>query len=422
MQRSLRSVTRPLALLALLVGGLVALQPSSALAAPIYKYNATVGGTQIVALGTAIRSDLTSVAALDGFAFPATNANALANVGVPGLLNVGAVTTKAEATTAAGTDQIVGTARTAAINLLDGLVTADAVETRAYATQTGTTFAGNSDTDLVNLHIAGSDLPLQIGRNFKIGIPGVALVTLNERNVDTTAAGIRVTGSAIKIELLTGLGGAPIGSTIVVNPVSVGFGLVDPLSVTPVSGFAYGTKIAASVLGAVNVNSGATAVTTVPLGGTGGRTLTNATAAVDLPGLLSLGAIESTSMATSLPVTETADVLNTNNTARVNVLNGLVTATAVKASARATRPAGGPTVKTASSQVLDLKVLGIPIKLSAAPNTKYKVLGIVTITVNEQIATANGITVLGLHVVGGPLLGNLAGIDVQVAVASSSAG
>jgi hypothetical protein len=420
MQRSLLSATRLFALLAILVGGLVALQPSSASAAPLYKYTATAGGTQIRALGTTIRSDLTSVSSLDGFAFPAANANTLANVGVPGLLNVGAVQTSAEATSAAGTDQIVGTANTGAINLLDGAITADAVETTATATQTGTTFAGGSDSDLVNLTIGGTQIPLSVGHNFKIGIPGVALVTLNEQVINTGSAGIQVTGSAIKIELLTGIAGAPIGTTIVVNPVTVGFALVDPLSVTPVSGFAYGTKISASVLGVVNLNSGTTALTTVPLGGTGGRTITNATAAADLPGILSLGAIESTSMATSVPVT--GDVLNTHNTGRVNVLNGLVTATAIKVSARATKPAVGATVKTASSQVLDLKVLGIPVKLSAAPNSRFSVLGIVTVTINEQVTTANGITVVGLHVVGGPLLGSLAGVDVQVAVASSSVG
>ena len=424
MQRSLLSVTRFLAFVALLAGGLVVLQPSSAVALPLYKYNAVAGGTQVRALGTTIRSDLTSVSVLDGYTYPASMSNSLATVGVPNLLNVGAVTTKADATSVAGVDTVVANARTAAINLLDGAITADAVESTATATQSGVgpafDFAGSANSELVNLKIGGTDIPLEVGNNFKIGIPGIAMVTLNEEVIDTTSAGIRVTGSAIKIELLKGIGGAPIGTTIIVNPVSAAFGLIDVSTVLPVSGFAYGTKIAASVLGAVNVNSGPTALSVVPLGGTGGRTNVNATAAVDVPGLVSLGAVESTSMATSVPLT--GDVLNTNNTARVNVLNGLVTATAVKVSARATVPVPGPTVKAASSQVLDLKVLGIPLKLSMAPNTKYSVLGIVTITLNQQITTANGITVVGLRVQGGPLLGSLAGADVQVAVASSSAG
>jgi len=421
MQRSLLSCARLLAVLALLVCGLVALQPSSAVAVdPLYKYFASVGGTKVNALGTTIRSDLTSASSLDGFAFPASSANSLAHVDVPGLLDVGAVESLAEATSAGGTDQIAGTARTAGISLLDGLITADAVTTRAVATQTGTTFAGGSDTTLVNLKIAGADIPIEVGRNFGVTIPGVASVIINESRVNTSGPGIQVIGSAIKVTLLDGLAGAPLGTDIVVNPTTVGFALVDPSSVTPVSGFAYGTKVVARALGLVNVNSGPTALTSVPPGGTGGRTITNATAAADIPNVLSVGAVESTSYATSVPVT--ADVVNAHNVARVNVLNGLVTAAAVRVSARAQKLGPGPTVKTASSEVVDLRVAGIPLRLSTAPNTKFSLAGIVTITINEQATTANGITVVGLHVVSGFLLGGLAGIDVQVAVANSAAG
>lgn len=421
MQRSLTPVTRILALFGLLACGLVALQPTNAVAAdPLYGYTAAAGGTHIRALGTTIRSDLTSASTLGGTSYPAASANTLANVDVPGLLNVGAVETATSATTEAGTNTVTANARTAGISLLDGLITAEAVETKASATQTGTTFAGGSDSKLVDLTVGGTDIPITVSRNFTIGIPGIATVVINESKVDESGPGIKVAGSAIKITLLDGIGGAPIGTVITVNPTYVEFGLVDPLSVTQVGGFAYGTKVTARALGLVNVNSGPTALTSVPSYGTGGRTLVNSTAAADIPGLLSLGVVESTSMATSVP--DTADVFNTHETGRVNVANGLVTVDAVRVTARAVKPLVGPVVKTATGEVANLRVLGLPINLKAAPNTRFSIPGIVTITLNEQVSTVNGITVVGLHVVVGPLLGNLAGADVQVAVAHSRAG
>ena len=70
-------------------------------------------------------------------------------------------------------------AETADVDLLGGLITADAVDTTSTTTFTGTDFETNSYTQFVNLKISNFDVPINIARNFTLTIPGVAKVVLN---------------------------------------------------------------------------------------------------------------------------------------------------------------------------------------------------------------------------------------------------
>src|SRR5690242_12435537 len=63
-----------------------------------YFYIGHAGGTQVRALGTSIRSDLTAASGVEGYTFPAHDDNRAAGVNVAsGLAKVGVVTTWADA-------------------------------------------------------------------------------------------------------------------------------------------------------------------------------------------------------------------------------------------------------------------------------------------------------------------------------------
>lgn len=416
------SLGRALALLSLLAGALVTIQSTQATAADeLYRYRASAGGTHVKAVGGTIRSGLTSPSGLGGSTYPASAGNRLAGAGVGNLLRVGAVETAASASRSGGVDRVRADARTAGVSLLDGLIEARAVTTSAVAERDGASFSGGSRSTLLGLTIAGRKIPLAVKRNFKLTVPGIASVVLNESVVDGDSAGIMVTGSAIKVTLLDDFGRAPVGSTIVVNPTSTGFVLTDPTDVTPVGGFAYGTAVSADAANLARAGSGPTALTTVPDGGTSGRPIVNSTAAADVPRLVSAGVVESSSAATSVPVT--AEVENRNVIKRLNLLNGLVTADAVRVVAHASKRATGPVVTTASTELVGLQISGIKVRPSVRPNSTIGVPGLLKVSLNEQVETANGITVIGLRVkLRTAIAGLPAGAEIHVAVASSRAG
>jgi hypothetical protein len=155
----------------------------------------------------------------------------------------------------------------------------------------------------------------------------------------------------------------------------------------------------------------------MPAGGTAGYPLTNSTAAVDLPRIASVGAVESVCQATSVPVT--LDATCSNEVARVNLLNGLIKADAVTAIARITKDAGGVIATHPFGEIVNLRVLGVPLKLKAGANTVITLPGLLTISLNARDVTPNSVTVTAVRVVlGVPLLGLPAGAIIEVAKAN----
>jgi len=242
-------------------------------------------------------------------------------------------------------------------------------------------------------------------------------VTLNNSTTTVVGGELTVTGSALRVTLLGAYGESPVGTTIEVNPVSAQVKPFIPTTATPVSGYAYGTFVAVGLPPLLQTISGATAAIGMPPGGTAGYAITNSTAAVDLPRIASIGAVESTCQATSVPVT--LDATCTNKVARVKLLNGLITAEAVTAEARITKDAGGVITTHPFGEIANLRILGLPVKLKAGANTVINLPGLLTVTLNARDVTANNVTVTALRVVlGAPLLGLPAGAIIEVAKAN----
>lgn len=418
MSRRFAAISTSVIALVLSVTGLSA---AHAEASASYAYSGTAGGTQIRALGSTIRSDLTSSSAVVGTSYPASTSNKLAALDVAHLLNVEAIATSASATRTGTTISQTSAAKTVHVSVLGGLITADALDTHSVAWRTGTNLGGDTSTKFVRLKIAGQTIPIDLPKNFTISLPGVATVVINESITTQKAGVVSSHGSAIKVTLLDSRAGTPIGSTIVVDPVTSSLAPSMPTNVTKVGGYGYGTRVLAHAGPSIRAESGPTAYGVLPIFGTNGYTVTNSTLAVNLPGLLSAGAIETTNKSTSVPIT--ADVTNTNETARVSLLNGLITADAIKVTAHLAKKADGTSATDASTKLVHLRIAGIVIPIDVPPNTTITIPLIGTVVIDQQIRTATRITVTGLHLTLSVALPGLpVGTDIEVAVASSWVG
>lgn len=386
-----------------------------------YQYAAYTGGTLIRAVGTTISSDLTARSAISGNVVPNSSTNRVASVHVGDIANAGVVETS---TTAAsfgllGGVRIHSHAKTAGVNLLGGMIKADAVETDVITTGIpGQPLTSEGATKYVNLRIVGVDLPVNIPKNYKVQIPGVATIVINASYSQELDGGILThTGYGLGIWLLNPYQGAPTGSTIILNPTFAGMAPPVPVEQPTVGGFAYGTQVLASAGSEVKGQVGKTANVGVPPGSSGGRTGTNTTASVKVPNVLNLGAVTSTS--TSFAEPGFAEVKTTNEIVGVNLFNGVITADALKVVSMS-KFENGALTRSMKFTFVNLVVAGTPIDVNVAPNTTINVAGLGKVVINDQIKTFNANRIRGIYIKLLEPNGGLAtGAEVEVAVAAS---
>jgi hypothetical protein len=171
----------------------------------------------------------------------------------------------------------------------------------------------------------------------------------------------------------------------------------------------------------VDVRSDPTAPVFVPLHGT----------PAGQPQVTNIAGVNFAPVATVGGVQDTADGVNTTNLgfahtnskiASVNLLGGLIKVGAITADAHASAPTGGSTSVGGSSQLVNLVINGKAITISGSPNQVITVPGVVTVTINQQLATPFSITVRALDVTLLNPRNNLpAGAEIQVAVATAAA-
>lgn len=389
---------------------------------PVWAYSGVSGGTEITALGTTISSGLTASSNLTGTTVPAAHSTAVAAVNVPNLVAVGAITSGQIAEAYGDGVQITSSVQTAGVNLLNGAIKAEALQTTAFANATTDGVNGGAATKAVRLIIGGSTIPIDVAPNTKIVIPGIASVVINESKVTPFPldASIRATGAALDVTLLKAQGKAPAGARIIVNPVEALVVPSPPSDASPVGGFAYGLFAGANVGKTAKVYIQPTGILSVPQVGTNGVTYSNNVAGVKLTNVANVGAV-TTSM-NALTISGFAEVTTGAEIAKVNLLNGLITADAIQVTAHVRR-AGPFDVSEAKTNFVNLTIAGKPIDINVKPNTLINVLGICKIWINQQITVSGNSTVSGLHIVlttakyGLPI-----GADIQVATANASIG
>jgi hypothetical protein len=180
--------------------------------------------------------------------------------------------------------------------------------------------------------------------------------------------------------------------------------------VTAVDGGAAGVQVGVTLLG-LPTTLAATPAVSLPSSGSGDVPIAQSLASVDVPGVLSTGILNASTVGGNLN-SHAGYATSNASVADVNVLAGLVSADAVASTCTSNGDGS-----TGSTTLTGATVKGVgSLAVNPAPNTTISLAGVATITLNEQTRTdtvgvISTITVNAIHV---HLEGLLAGGDVYV--------
>ncbi len=311
------------------------------------------------------------------------------------------------------------------VNLLGGLITADAISAVAdVAAGTSTMVASSAGSNLVNLKIAGVAIDPNVAPNTVLDLPGVGTVTLFKvvRGGSFKKSGqILVEMLSINVAVSNSLG-LPVGASVTLAHALAGYNRVQPTDV--VAGSAYAALANDKIGPDLQNKIGRVALVTLGCGGTNGRVHSNNITADSVGTLLSIGTGATTAVSQSSVSSTTART--TATVQGLSVLGGLISASAVNAVAQETVTGTGQTVSTDGSGFVGLTVAGIPIAITLPPNTGLSLPFLGEVIVNEQIRPVNAgdrLVVNGLHIKVGllNLLGLPVGSELVIAHADVSA-
>jgi hypothetical protein len=381
-----------------------------------YEFVGWAGGSLVRAVDNTVTSDLTAASSINNEGLVA-DTNSAATVFVKDLLNAGVVKTSAASTAVDGGYQVRSEAETTHISALGGLITADAIDTVSVARVVNGVASTSVHTNLVNLKVAGTKIPLNVAPNTIIRIPNVATVALNYQLAFTKDNSAYTIGIGAYVSLLKARGQNAVGAELAISPTTSQLG---PVSVPPSGHFlyakAYGTKVTAHVGTLVGIRSDETAPITMAAAGTGGTPQTSAIAGVHLDPAASVGAITDSVNGTN---TSTAyDGQAGSRIGAVNLLNGLIKADVVGSFARVRGLAAtNLPIVTGGSTLVNLTIGGKPIPINTSPNTRINLLNIAIVTINQQIRPNNrAIIVRALDIkLTTAAYGFPAGAEIQVA-------
>jgi hypothetical protein len=140
-----------------------------------------------------------------------TTSSTVAGANLSPVLILGTLTTVAKGTQTTALGDAETDARAAALNLFNGAITADAVQAHAHVSApTDSPVAVSGYSNLLNLKIAGSPIPLNVPANTKINLLDFAIVTINQQFVGANQIVVR----ALDIKLTTDKLGLKAGTEI----------------------------------------------------------------------------------------------------------------------------------------------------------------------------------------------------------------
>lgn len=146
-----------------------------------------------------------------------TKTVSVASVNVPNVGSTGTITDTASGNITASGATSDGSSTVQAVNLLNGLITADVINSTAHASFNGS-FSSSGTTTLTSLHIAGVPIVVSPAPNTRINIPGVGFVILNEQIVNSSSSMVKISVNAIDLHITaSGVPGLPVGVRVVVG-------------------------------------------------------------------------------------------------------------------------------------------------------------------------------------------------------------
>jgi hypothetical protein len=338
-----------------------------------YSYGAEVKVGGVVKLGPEAYAELPSCYVQNAGNFMAT----VASVEQTGLVSTGVVNSVASATVTSST----GSADVFGVNLLGGLITS--TEIKAVSTSSvggnGTFQFSAAGSTFGNLTVLGLPLTLNVAPNTVIALPGIGSMTLNEQTTYLSADEAELTVNMIHVRITLG---ANKGTEIIVSSAN---SMIKRQSVPAVvGGYAYAPTLVAGP-----VTTGPLVLQLIPCFGTnGGGVESDSVAATNIPGIVTTGTVT---------VTGEGSLANhdihsqaTSSIAGLNLLSGLVTATAINGVATALTTDGINFQFSGGSTFVGLTVAGFPaITDDVAPNTAISVAGLGTLYLN-RVQTFDG--------------------------------
>jgi hypothetical protein len=322
----------------------------------------------------------------------------------------GVIDTHASDTSSASTSSASATD----VNLLSGVITGHlvkAVSTTYFSSGFHTTGSGSS---LLSVSVSGHVFNSVPAPNTTIQLSGIGYVVLNEQHLTLSGSAATFSVNMIHVYVtLTNYLGIKPGTQIIVSHASSGMTRV--MAAGALDGYAFGTKL--SILNRA-ISSSPTAPVNLPCAGTAGATKQATIAGVNVPGFVASYTIDSTGDGIASGSTVKEDL--TNRLQSVNVLNSLVRASVVTASAHASLSSGVVQTSSAGSGFVSLVVSGHPeITASVAANTQINIAGLGTLYFRRVIKSSNYIEVRMIELVinQSNSLGLAIGSRIQVGVA-----
>jgi hypothetical protein len=290
--------------------------------------------------------------------------------------------------------------RIAKLNVLNGLITADAITAVASVDVTATALTPSfTGTTFANLFIAGKKIDVGVAENTVIMLPGLGSVTVKFVNTGTygqQAVGIEVELLRITVTTANSLGLQP-GTVVVVGEAYAGYNRQQPAAT--LGGFAETLAVTANAAAALQEAAAGGALTGISsCSGTNGATLTDTASNLSVAGLLTINTATVTAFGGPSGKANVAQTTSTVN--QVSLLGGLITATNIVAAAAESRTGDVSTPSDLGSTFGDLVVAGQTIATNVPPNTVISLAGLGYVVLNEQPPAGKGqVQVNGLHIV-----------------------
>ncbi|MGN6607989.1 MAG: choice-of-anchor P family protein [Jatrophihabitans sp.] len=331
---------------------------------------------------------------------PASSSNETAAAdALGGLVHIGAMTTEEHSVAVTGGSQTIAKATAANVDLLNGLITLDAVTTTSTVTYTNGAVSGQSaKSTFVNLKIAGQAIPANPAQNSYFGAAGIAEVAANTYSSYTGSDGtVTVDGIGLYISLLKPVGSLDTGATIFLSAAEAALGPHVPQSNTGPTGYAYATRITTGAGSTLKVASGRTAFINMGTSGTDGTNVVHTTTGVVVNGVTNTGVLRT--IANGVKGTTQSTATMTSQVTGINLLGGLVKASAITAVAKSVSTSSGTHSTSAKTTGVNVSVAGQPINLNVPAGTVLTIGKIAKVTIDKTAKSGAIVIVTGLDIV-----------------------
>lgn len=365
-------------------------------AAPRYMFSADIYGSYAY-VGKTVLSGKSAYVGIGCSARPGTHAESSMQSNEEenentGRMSVRSIKTTADAIQNSDVTKSLSTSTSNGVSLFKGRITASRVRAISATLRDGdglrTSAAGSALTDLV---VDGRQFEVTPKPNTRVPLDGLGYVILNEqasRNNGRSAV-LAVKGIRVVVTERNPMG-IPIGSQYIVSHAQ---SALMPPPTTVLGGHAFGHKL----FEGQRAQSGPSAKAYVPCVGTNGKPRINTIAGVGHPGAFQTGTVWNTAMGRVAGRSATAKT--TSSVESLNLLNGLVTADAVRAVALASKQGNSRALSNAGSKFVNLVVAGRPMGSETGPNREIQLPGIGTLWLQRVFRTSNGIEVRMIELV-----------------------